>query len=173
MLITAGEGQIITGGQPLKVKREVGPQGERIARVFTDAGELVGSYPVNEGEPIWEIVRPLDLEMAEDFGETAAASRSDAGALSDNDEAAQAKDDLAGVVASAGDAAPLSINVSLTDDALAAVSDMAEHRGKTVAEVLRQAIGHEKWLFEETRAGNRIVVRTRRGRDERELVFEP
>jgi hypothetical protein len=197
VLITTDEGQVIIGDELLNYKIVDGPEGERIARVFTASGE-VESYPVIEGQQVWQALRgDSDSELTEQMEEAVTALKSHVANLSDKEEPGQEEEEPARVLvtpsaalrraprlrrrrdrgprlsSSGGDAVPPRINVSLTNEALAAVSDMAEQRGKTVAEVLHQAIGHEKWLYEEIKAGNRIVVRSRRGRDERELVFEP
>lgn len=65
------------------------------------------------------------------------------------------------------------VNVTLTDEALETLRTIAEQRGVTLSEVLRQAIGHEKFLSDEVRAGNRILVESKDARERRELVISP
>jgi metal-responsive CopG/Arc/MetJ family transcriptional regulator len=65
------------------------------------------------------------------------------------------------------------VNVTLTDDALETLREIADRRGTTLSEVLRQAIGHERFLDDEARAGNRIVVQSKDRTEQRELVITP
>jgi hypothetical protein len=63
------------------------------------------------------------------------------------------------------------VKVTLRDEALETLQLIADQRGTTIGQVLRQAIGHEKFLWEEIRAGNRIVIEGKDGWDRRELVI--
>jgi metal-responsive CopG/Arc/MetJ family transcriptional regulator len=65
------------------------------------------------------------------------------------------------------------VNVTLTDEALETLREIAERRGTSLSEVLRTAIGHERFLDEEVRAGNRIVVQSKDRSEQRELVITP
>jgi predicted transcriptional regulator len=48
--------------------------------------------------------------------------------------------------------------VNLPPDALEAISVLASNRGSTMAEVIRQAIATEKFLFDTTKAGGKILI---------------
>lgn len=63
------------------------------------------------------------------------------------------------------------VNVTLSNDALETLRQISERRGVTLSEVLRQAIGHEKFLTDEIRAGNRVIIEGKTGGDRRELVI--
>lgn len=63
------------------------------------------------------------------------------------------------------------VNVTLSADALDALREIAQQRNLALLEVLRQAIGHEKFLSEETRKGNRVIIESSDASDRRELVI--
>ena len=63
------------------------------------------------------------------------------------------------------------VNVALSSEALDTLRSIAEQRGVTLSEVLRQAIGHEKFLSDEIRAGNRVIIESKDSRDRRELMI--
>ncbi|AHK80552.1 hypothetical protein M911_01320 [Ectothiorhodospira haloalkaliphila] len=63
------------------------------------------------------------------------------------------------------------VNVALSSEALDTLRSIAEQRGLTLSEVLRQAIGHEKFLSDEIRAGNRVIIESKDSRDRRELMI--
>jgi hypothetical protein len=70
-------------------------------------------------------------------------------------------------------AAKQRVNVTLTDEALETLRAIAEERGSSLSEVLRQAIGHEKFLSDAVRAGDRVVIESRDRSEQRELVIAP
>lgn len=63
------------------------------------------------------------------------------------------------------------LNVTLSNEALETLREIAEQRSLTLSEVLRQAIGHEKFLSDEIRRGNRVIIESKDSRDRRELVI--
>jgi Ribbon-helix-helix protein, copG family len=50
------------------------------------------------------------------------------------------------------------INVNFSPDAYAVLENLAEAKGKTMSEVLRDAIALEKWFAQTTKEGGRILV---------------
>ena len=50
------------------------------------------------------------------------------------------------------------VTVNLSTEAVQALQDIADSRGVTLTEALRQAIATEKFLSEEVRQGNKILV---------------
>ena len=50
------------------------------------------------------------------------------------------------------------VNVTFSDPIYGALSDLAETKNKSMAEVLRDAIALEKWFAETTKAGGRVLV---------------
>ncbi|MCC5867054.1 MAG: ribbon-helix-helix protein, CopG family [Gammaproteobacteria bacterium] len=63
------------------------------------------------------------------------------------------------------------VNITLSNEALETLKQIAEQRGVSLSEVLRQSIGHEKFLSDEIRAGNRVIIESKDSRDRRELVI--
>jgi predicted transcriptional regulator len=61
------------------------------------------------------------------------------------------------------------VNVNFSDDAYKALKEIASSRGKTISEVLRDAIALEQWYEETKREGGRVIVERQDGR-EREVV---
>jgi hypothetical protein len=50
------------------------------------------------------------------------------------------------------------INVNFSENAYAALTVLADEQGKTQADVLRDALGLEKWIHDERKMGNRILI---------------
>jgi predicted transcriptional regulator len=50
------------------------------------------------------------------------------------------------------------VTVNLSADAVQALQDIADSRGVTLTEALRQAIATERFLSEEVKLGNKILV---------------
>lgn len=48
--------------------------------------------------------------------------------------------------------------VNLPQDALDAIGEIATKRGTTMADVIRQAIATEKFLFDTDKAGGKIII---------------
>jgi predicted transcriptional regulator len=62
------------------------------------------------------------------------------------------------------------VTVTFTDDAYAALEELARRRGTSMAEVLRDAIAREKWFEDEVRGkGSHLLIEE--GGNVRELVF--
>lgn len=51
--------------------------------------------------------------------------------------------------------------VNLPDDAIKAIREIAERRGTTMTEVIRQAIATEKFLFDTVQEGGKVLVEDR------------
>lgn len=66
---------------------------------------------------------------------------------------------------------PKRVNLTLSGEALEALAEIAGQRGLTLPEVLWQAIGHEVFLSDETRAGNRVFIENSNARVRRELLI--
>lgn len=50
------------------------------------------------------------------------------------------------------------LTVNLTDDALAALRELAEKRGITLGQALGQAIASEKFLMDEVSRGGKVLI---------------
>lgn len=50
------------------------------------------------------------------------------------------------------------VNVNFSEDAYTQLTELAQRRGKTVSDLLREAIALERWFDETTRDGNRVLV---------------
>lgn len=58
------------------------------------------------------------------------------------------------------------INVNFSEDAYAELTALAERRGKTISDVIREAIALEVWFEKTVREGGKILVeRDRRARE--------
>ncbi len=62
------------------------------------------------------------------------------------------------------------ISANLSDEAVAALREIADRRGSTLTEALRQAIATERLLLEESAKGSKILVE-RSDNSIRELVL--
>ncbi len=62
------------------------------------------------------------------------------------------------------------MSVNLSQEAIEALKSIAEERGVTVTEVLRHAIGLEKYVDKVQKENGKILVETSKGQV-RELVF--
>lgn len=51
--------------------------------------------------------------------------------------------------------------VNLPDDAIKAIREIAQRRGTTMTEVIRQAIATEKFLFDTMQEGGKVLVEDR------------
>lgn len=60
------------------------------------------------------------------------------------------------------------VNVNFSEGAFSDLETIAQNRGKTKAEVLRDAIALERWFDEARREGNRILIE--RDGDVREII---
>jgi len=49
------------------------------------------------------------------------------------------------------------VNVNFSDSAMEALRTLADRRGKTVSDVLRDSIALAKWIDEQTRAGWTLI----------------
>lgn len=56
------------------------------------------------------------------------------------------------------------LNVSFSPSAYATLEKLADDKGKSMSEVLRDAIALEKWFTETTREGGKILVEHRNGK---------
>ncbi len=61
------------------------------------------------------------------------------------------------------------VNVNFSPSAYATLEKLAETKGKTMSEVLRDAIALEKWFADTTKEGGRILVERPDGKF-RELI---
>lgn len=61
------------------------------------------------------------------------------------------------------------VNVNFSEDAYETLKEIARSRGKTISEVLRDAIALERWYEDTKREGGRVVVELQDGRA-REVV---
>lgn len=64
----------------------------------------------------------------------------------------------------------IKMSVNLPADAVQALKKLAARRNTTMTEVLRQAIGTEKFIEEANEAESKILIEDKRGRV-RQLVF--
>jgi predicted transcriptional regulator len=64
----------------------------------------------------------------------------------------------------------IKMSVNLSADVVKALKELAEKRGSTMTEVLRQAIGTEKFIEEVNEDEGKILVEDKKGRV-RQLVF--
>lgn len=64
----------------------------------------------------------------------------------------------------------IKMSVNLSTDVVKVLKELAEKRGSTMTEVLRQAIGTEKLIEEVNEDGGKILIEDKRGRI-RQLVF--
>ena len=62
------------------------------------------------------------------------------------------------------------IEVVISDEAYEALQEIAERRGITVADALKEALALEKWYLETKEDGGHILVRHKDG-DVQELVY--
>ena len=60
------------------------------------------------------------------------------------------------------------VNVNFSDGAYSDLETIAQNRGKSKAEVLRDAIALERWFDDARREGNRILIE--RDGDVREII---
>ena len=61
------------------------------------------------------------------------------------------------------------VNVNFSDDAYEALKEIARRKGKSISEVIRDAIALEKWYEDTKREGGRVIVELDDGRT-REIV---
>ncbi|HET9016958.1 MAG TPA: ribbon-helix-helix protein, CopG family [Thermomicrobiaceae bacterium] len=64
------------------------------------------------------------------------------------------------------------LSVNVPDEAIEILKDIAARRHTTMTEVVRDAIAMEKFLDDETRKGNKVLIEDRDHRV-RELVLRP
>ena len=62
------------------------------------------------------------------------------------------------------------VTVNLTGDAIQAVRELADKRGISIGEALRQAIATEKFLSDETSKGSKVLI-DRPNQPTREVVI--
>ena len=55
------------------------------------------------------------------------------------------------------------VQVNFSEGAYATLSELAESRGKSMSEILREAIALEKWFQDTWASGDKILVENRRG----------
>jgi hypothetical protein len=63
-----------------------------------------------------------------------------------------------GTLAPGGSAMSRRLNVSFSQSAYATLEKLADEKGKSMSEVLRDAIALEKWMTEATKDGRKILV---------------
>ena len=63
------------------------------------------------------------------------------------------------------------VNVNFAENTYAILQELARKRGKTMAEVLREAISLEKWVDDMLAEGAKLLIR--QDGETRELVFFP
>jgi hypothetical protein len=56
------------------------------------------------------------------------------------------------------------LNVSFSPSAYATLEKLADEKGKTMANVLRDAIALEKWFVDTTKDGSKVLVEHRDGK---------
>jgi Ribbon-helix-helix protein, copG family len=61
------------------------------------------------------------------------------------------------------------VNVNFADSTYSVLEELARKRGKTMAEVLRDAIALEKWIDDARSEGGRLLIK--QGDETRELVL--
>lgn len=64
----------------------------------------------------------------------------------------------------------IKMSVNLSADVVKALKELAEKRGTTMTEVLRRAIGTEKFIEKANEDGGKILLEDKKGRV-RQLVF--
>jgi metal-responsive CopG/Arc/MetJ family transcriptional regulator len=60
------------------------------------------------------------------------------------------------------------VNVNFSENAYKTLEDLAERKGKSMSEVLRDAIALEKWFQDTTETGGKVVVE--QGGQAREVI---
>ncbi|MCU1349662.1 MAG: hypothetical protein JWO56_2692 [Acidobacteria bacterium] len=50
------------------------------------------------------------------------------------------------------------VNVNFSEDAYRELTELAQRKGKTVSDILRDSIALERWFDETHREGNRVLV---------------
>lgn len=63
------------------------------------------------------------------------------------------------------------LTVNLSQEVIDAVEELAERVGCTRTEVLRRAIGTHKYMMDEVRKGNKILIEDKQGKL-REVIFQ-
>ena len=61
------------------------------------------------------------------------------------------------------------VNVNFSESAYKNLTELAERQGKSVSEVLRDAVTLEQWVDEAKREGSRVLIE-RRGGETREIL---
>ncbi|UCC87719.1 MAG: ribbon-helix-helix protein, CopG family [Anaerolineales bacterium] len=61
------------------------------------------------------------------------------------------------------------VNVNFSDDTYAVLKEIAEKKGNTMSEVLRDAIALEEWVTDELTSGSRLLVERQDG-EVREVI---
>lgn len=64
----------------------------------------------------------------------------------------------------------IKMSVTLSEDVVKAIRVLAHRRGTTMTEVIRQAIGTEKFLDDAQAAGGKVLVEDKKGRV-RQIIF--
>lgn len=63
------------------------------------------------------------------------------------------------------------VSVNLSPDVVQALREVSSTAGVTITEAIRRAIGTEKFLMEEMRKGNRILIEDKKGGKMRQIVL--
>lgn len=62
------------------------------------------------------------------------------------------------------------VNVNFSQEAYATLERLAQERGKSMSEILRDAIGLEAWFHDATKRGDRVLLEQGRNGRVREIV---
>lgn len=63
------------------------------------------------------------------------------------------------------------VTVNLPDDTVEALKSIAEERGTTVTEALRQVIESQRFLQDEMRSGNKVLLQDPNDKSVRQVIF--
>lgn len=66
---------------------------------------------------------------------------------------------------------PTKVTVNLPDETVQAIKQIAEDRGTTITEALRQVIESQRFLHEETRAGKDLLLQNPADRTIQRVIF--
>jgi hypothetical protein len=63
------------------------------------------------------------------------------------------------------------VSVNLTEEAIKSLEALAHKRGITMTEALRKAIATEKFLVDEVSEGSKVLIRSKDGKETRQLLI--
>jgi len=66
---------------------------------------------------------------------------------------------------------PVKVTVNLPESTVAAIKSIAEERGTTVTEALKQVIASQRFLDREMQAGNKLLIQDSSDKSFRQVLF--